>query len=211
LLRAALLALCLLLSHAATAHAKAGPFPPPPDAAEWRAGPTGSRAAPRLAADPAVPAPSGAASLRLDFAAPGAGARDDAGLACVVRSVRVSPNIQTDLSGSAGLEFSLRADRPLVGRLTVRSSNVETGIGTDRHYGSLVVGTTWRTHRVTYRTMTPDPGWDARAAAAEGEVIVPGDRLLRPDNVEEIRICVEAGRLDAPGALWIGDVRFFKK
>jgi len=203
--------LCLaLLLIPALALAKAGPFPPPPDPSEWRAGPEDSRAAPRLSRDESVRAPSGAASLRLDFRPAGADARGDAGLACIVRSVRAAPGIQTDLSGSSGLAFRLRADHPLVVRLTIRSSNVETGVGTFRHFGGFVAGTDWRDVRAAYRTMSPDPAWTPEAAAAAGAVIVPGDRVLRPDNVEEIRICVEAGRPDSGATLWIGDVRFFK-
>lgn len=195
------------------AGAAAGPFPPPPAPSEWHAGPEASRAAPRLTRDDAVRAPSGAESLRLEFAAPGPDSPGDAGLACIVRGVRVHPHIQTDLSGARGLEFSLRAQEPLAARLTMQSTNVETRVGTDRFLGSFVAGRDWKTLRVAFRHMVPDPTWKAAAAGAS---LVAGDRVLRPDNVEEIRICVEAGRIDAgrlesgAGALWIGDIRFFK-
>lgn len=204
----AVLALAALCPRAAGA--AAGPFPPPPEPAEWQAGPEASRAAPGLELDEAVRAPSGAASLRLAFAAPGPDSHGDAGLACIVRGVSRSPGIQTDLSGARGLEFSLRAAEPLAARLTMRSTNVETRVGTDRFYGSFVAGREWKTLRVAFRHMAADPTWTPGAA------MKAGDRVLRPDNVEEIRICVEAGRMDAAGmgagrgTLWLGDIRFFK-
>ena len=64
------LLLLVLTLNAHPALAKAGPFPPPPDLSEWSPGPAASYAAPALARDDAVRAPSGAASLRLDFTAP---------------------------------------------------------------------------------------------------------------------------------------------
>lgn len=187
------------------AGAAAGPFPPPPEPSEWQAGPEASRAAPKLTRDAAVRAPSGAESLRLEFVAPGPDSPGDAGLACIVRSVRRSQHIQTDLSGARGLEFSLRAAEPLAARLTMQSTNVETRVGTDRFLGSFVAGREWKTLRVAFRHMAPDPSWKP------GANMTAGDRVLRPDNVEEIRICVEAGRLESGrGTLWLGDIRFFK-
>jgi hypothetical protein len=194
------LLLLVLTLNAHPALAKAGPFPPPPDLSEWSPGPAASYAAPALARDDAVRAPSGAASLRLDFTAPPhpADAKNagDSGLACVVRRTR------RDLSGARGLEFSLRADRAVIGRLTVESSNAETHASFDRFFGSFMAGAEWKTLRIPFRTMAPDPTWAVQTAS---------DRVLRPDSVEEIRICVEADRLDSgTGTLWLGDIRFFR-
>jgi hypothetical protein len=135
--------------------------------------------------------------LRPRPGAKAAGLRACAGLASTIRR---------NLHKTRAIVLEIRAERPVAGLATITSANTERPGARDRHFGSFVIGTGWKTLRLTYGDLTPLPGWPQEAARLGFE---PGDLVLRPDSVEAICIGAEAGRLPPEGVvLHIRDLRF---
>jgi hypothetical protein len=135
--------------------------------------------------------------LRPRPGAKASGLRACAGLASTIRR---------NLHKTRAIVLEIRAERPVAGLATITSANTERPGARDRHFGSFVIGTGWKTLRLTYGDLTPLPGWPQEAARLGFE---PGDLVLRPDSVEAICIGAEAGRLPPEGVvLHIRDLRF---
>lgn len=122
--------------------------------------------------------------------------------ACIGTSVRQSHY------RSRGIEFAVRASRPVAAILYITTSNPDGRASQDRFFGTFHVGTQWKVLHLPFRHLAADPAWPAEARRAG---LDPGDLVLRPDSVEAIRIGVD-GRRTEPGAgtLWVGAVRFFR-
>jgi hypothetical protein len=114
--------------------------------------------------------------------------------------------LRRDLHKTRAVTFKIRASRPVAGLMTITSSNTEEPGRLDRFFGSFVIGTGWKTLRLPYGDLAPLPGWPEEA---ERLGFAPGDRVLRPDSVEDLCIGAEAGRLPREGVtLFIRDLRF---
>lgn len=138
-------------------------------------------------------APPEAAAFRLALT-PKPGAKPPVPRACVGLTSRVRRNLHK----TRALVLRIRADRPLAGFATISSANTERPRARDRHFGSFVIGPQWKTLRLAYGNLAPLPGWPAEA---QRQGFAPGDLVLRPDNVEEICIGAEAGRIPPEGAV----------
>lgn len=148
--------------------------------------PLGERAAPHALCRIEA---AGAEGFRLSIS-PGRGATPDpsAPRACL----GLTSSRRLDLYKTRAVEFRIRASRPVAGILVVTSSNTQDRLSRDRFFGSFGIGTGWKTLRLSYGALAPLPGWEALAARSG---LHPGDRVLRPDSVEELCIGVEAERL----------------
>ncbi len=154
------------------------------------------QAAPPAALAEAVQSGSGA--FRVDFSL--AAAAEDC--ACIGTSTRQSHY------RSRGIEFAVRASRPVAGILLLTTSNPDDRMSRDRFFGTFHVGTQWKVLRLPFRHLAADPSWPAESRRLG---LAPGDLVLRPDSVEQIRIGVDARRTEpGQGTLWIGAVRFFR-
>lgn len=161
-------------------------------------------APPAPSAPPAPPTSMADAALaeqgafRIDFDL--AGASEDC--ACIGTSTRQSHY------RSRGIEFAVRASRPLAGIILITTSSTDDRTSQDRFFGTFHVGTQWKVLRVAFRSLAAWPSWPAEARRAG---LKPGDLVLRPDSVEAIRIGVDARRTEpGQGTLWVGAVRFFR-
>lgn len=162
---------------------------------------------PRAASDSDSGSASGSASdsasgspgaFRIDFDL--AQASED--FACIGTSTRQSHY------RSRGIEFAVRASRPLAGVIFITTSNPDDRKAQDRFFGTFVVGTQWKLLRLPFRSLAAWPTWPAEARRAG---LRPGDLVLRPDSVEAIRIGVDARRTEpGAGTLWVGGIRFFR-
>lgn len=149
-------------------------------------------------AKPPGAAPEAGGAFRIDFslAAPGPGC------ACIGTDVRLSHY------KSRGIEFAVRADRPVAGIILITTSNPDDRKARDRFFGTFHAGTGWKVLRLPFRHLAADPSWPAEAARAG---LLPGDLVLRPDSIEAIRIGMDARRTEpGRGALWVGALRFFR-
>ena len=109
---------------------------------------------------------------------------------------------------SRGIEFAVRASRPLAAILYITTSSPDDRTARDRFFGTFDVGAGWKVLRVSFRSLAALPSWPEEARR---QGLVPGDLVLRPDSMEDIRIGVD-GRRTEPGAgtLWVGGIRFFR-
>lgn len=145
-----------------------------------------------------VPGQASPGAFRIDFDL--AQAAED--FACIGTSARQSHY------RSRGIEFAVRASRPLAGVIFITTSNPDDRKAQDRFFGTFVVGTQWKVLRLPFRSLAAWPAWSAEARRAG---LKPGDLVLRPDSVEAIRIGVDARRTEpGAGTLWVGGVRFFR-
>ena len=150
------------------------------------------------AAPPGSPPDAGGA-FRIDFDL--AAATPDA-WACIGTGVRRSHY------KSRGIEFAVKASRPVAGIILVTTSNPDNRQAQDRFFGTFHVGAGWKVLRLPFRSLAPHPAWPEEARRAG---LTPGDQVLRPDSVEDIRIGLDAGRTGpGRGTLWVGAVRFFR-
>lgn len=146
----------------------------------------------------AGPAPAAQGAFRIDFDL----AQPLEDCACVGTSFRQSHY------RSRGIEFAVRASRPLAGVIFITTSNPDDRKAQDRFFGTFVVGTQWKVLRLAFRSMAAWPAWPAEARRAG---LKPGDLVLRPDSVEAIRIGLDARRTGpGQGSLWVGAIRFFR-
>lgn len=137
-------------------------------------------------------------AFRIDFDL--AGASEDC--ACIGTSTRQSHY------RSRGIEFAVRASRPVAGIILLTTSSTDDRTAQDRFFGTFHVGTQWKVLRVAFRSLAAWPSWPEEARRAG---LKPGDQVLRPDSVEAIRIGVDARRTEpGQGTLWVGEVRFFR-
>jgi len=157
-----------------------------------------AQAAPPVPAMSPDQAQGGAGAFRIDFTL---AAQVDA-CACIGTSVRQSHY------RSRGIEFAVRASRPVAAIITLTTSSPDDRRSQDRFFGVFHVGTQWKVLHLPFRHLAADPAWPAEARRAG---LNPGDLVLRPDSVEALRIGVD-GRRTEPGAgtLWVGAVRFFR-
>jgi len=158
-------------------------------ALDAQAGPPGVEAAPS--------GPAGA--FRIDF---------DLGQAVPGACACVGSSEHRNHYRSRGIEFAVRASRPLAGIIRITTSNTENRKAQDRFFGAFHVGTQWKVLRLPFRSLAVESSWPAEAARLG---LTPGDLVLRPDSMEDIRIGVDAGRTEpGQGTLWVGAVRFFR-
>jgi hypothetical protein len=151
------------------------------------------------AAPPGLDATQDAAgAFRIDFNL--AAAVEDC--ACIGTSARRSHY------RSRGIEFAVRASRPLAAIIFITTSNPDGRTSQDRFFGTFDVGRQWKVLRLPFRHLAADPAWPALARRSG---LTPGDLVLRPDSVEAVRIGVDARRTEpGQGTLWVGAVRFFR-
>lgn len=150
------------------------------------------------AAPPGLDAVNAAGAFRIDFNLAAAAE----GCACIGTSTRRSHY------KSRGIEFAVRASRPVAGIILITTSNLDDRKSQDRFFGTFHVGTQWKVLRLPFRHFAADPSWPGEARRAG---LTPGDQVLRPDSVEAIRIGVDARRTEpGQGTLWVGAVRFFR-
>ncbi len=139
---------------------------------------------------------SSAGAFRIDFSL--AAPTED--YACIGTSTRRSHY------RSRGIEFAVRASRPVAAILLITTSNTDNRASQDRFFGTFDVGTQWKVLRLPFRSLAALP-----SAGARNPGQAPGDRVLRPDSVEAIRIGLDARRTQpGQGTLWVGAVRFFR-
>jgi len=143
-----------------------------------------------------------------DLASPGA-FRIDFNLSAAVEDCAcIGTSVRQSHYRSRGIEFAVRASRPLAGVIFLTTSNPDDRKSQDRFFGTFVVGTQWKVLRLAFRSLAAWPSWPAEARRAG---LKPGDLVLRPDSMEAIRIGVDARRTEpGQGALWVGGVRFFR-
>lgn len=179
-----------------------------PGDADWPLGPVRAGGfAFEVAADAAMRTPEGAESFRVDYEFPpraSASALSPSGeLACLRNGARL------DASKTRGIRFAMRASAPTRAVITVNASNGDDPRRVDRFYGSFTVGTEWKIVTIHYRSLAVSAAWRERWDARPGGL--PGDGVLRPDRMEEIRIGLDP--LQAPpgrGSFWLGDLTFFR-
>lgn len=157
-----------------------------------------------VSVDEAVREPGGGPSFRVDYELAAGPGQCFAGLASRARR---------NLHKARGVEFSVRAEPPVAGMLWLVSSNPDDPRALDAFFGSFTFGGAWKTLRVPFRHMAPARGWSAREAAGyDGRPGGrPGDQVLRPDSVEELRIGLDPDKAAAGlGRLWVGGIGFFR-
>jgi len=146
----------------------------------------------------AVSGPASPGAFRIDFDL-GQASED---FACIGTSTRQSHY------RSRGIEFAVRASRPLAGVIFITTSNPDDRKAQDRFFGTFVVGSQWKVLRLPFRSLAAWPAWQTEAWRMG---LKPGDLVLRPDSVEAIRIGVDARRTEpGAGTLWVGGIRFFR-
>jgi len=142
--------------------------------------------------------PAGPGAFRIDYDL-AAKAED---CACIGTTVRLSHY------RSRGIEFAVRASRPVAGVIYITTSSTDDRNSRDRFFGTFHVGEGWKVLRLRFSSLAADPSWPAEAARSG---YTPGDVVLRPDSVEAIRIGMDARRTEpGRGVLWVGGVRFFR-
>lgn len=155
-----------------------------------------AQAAPPVSTEADAPAGQGAFRIDFDLAAAAEVC------ACIGTSTRQSHY------RSRGIEFAVRATRPVSGIFVITTSNTDDRKSQDRFFGTFHVGTQWKVLRLPFRSLAALPSWPAEARRLG---LVPGDQVLRPDSVEAIRIGLDARRTEpGQGTLWVGAVRFFR-
>jgi len=154
----------------------------------------------QAAPPPAFPeaAPDSGGAFRIDFDLAAAAEQ----LACIGTGARRSHY------RSRGIQFAVRASRPVAGIILITTSNPDDRKAQDRFFGTFHVGMQWKVLRLSFRSLAALPSWPAEARRAG---LTPGDQVLRPDSVEAIQIGLD-GRRTPPGrgTLWVGAVRFFR-
>ncbi len=185
-----------------------------PGDADWPLGPVRARGFSfAVLADAAMRTPEGAESFRVDYDFPPRGpgivpARAPAlapsgELACLRSGVR------RDAAKTRGIRFAMRASAPTRAVITINASNADDPRRVDRFYGSFTVGTEWKIVTILYRSLAVLPGWREAWTAVPGNL--PGDGVLRPDRMEELRIGLDPEQAPAgQGSFWVGDVTFFR-
>jgi len=168
----------------------------------WRLGPVRQ---PGLAAlvvvDGAMRTPTGAASFRVDYE------RTSEQNDPAQPFFGVESGTRRNLYKARGVEFAVRATRPLLAVLVITTSNPERPEERESFFGTFVVGTQWKPLQIPFRSMAPE----TRQNGKRQQEAQAGMRVLRPDSIEHIGIGLPTGRVPVgSGSLWVGDVRFFR-
>lgn len=183
-----------------------------PGDADWALGPVrASGFAYEVVADALVRTPDGAESFRVDYDFPPRAQAPASVLTAAFSGelAGLKSPVRRDAAKTRGLRFAMRAGTPTRAVISLNASNGDDPRRVDRFYGSFTVGTEWKVVTIHYRSLAPWPGWRERWAALPGRL--PGDGVLRPDRIEEIRIGLAPEQ--APpgrGSFWLGDVTFFR-
>lgn len=185
-----------------------------PGDADWPLGPVrGQGFSFQVLADGALRSPEGAESFRVDYAFPARAQSAAPGpapvpalsgeLACLKSGVR------RDAAKTRGIRFAMRAATPTRAVITINASNADDPRRVDRFYGTFTVGTEWKVVTIHYRSLAVSLPWREKWAALPGNL--PGDGVLRPDRIEEIRIGLDPEQAPpGKGSFWLGDVTFFR-
>jgi hypothetical protein len=172
-----------------------------PGDAGWPLGPVTTTAhAYVVARDAAVKTPGGGGAFRVDYDFTQGPER---GMACVLSRER------RDASAVRGVEFRIRATEPVTGYLTINTAHPERPREVDRFYASFRVDKAWRLVRLPFAALAVSTSWRESWAAQAG--LVPGDGVMRPGRMQEIRIGLDPRHAPkSKGSFWVGDLRFFR-
>lgn len=186
-----------------------------PGDADWPLGPVRARGfSYAVLVDAAVRTPEGRESFRVDYDFPpsGPGRAPSTGpapmLALEGELACLKSGVKRDAAKTRGIQFAIRGAVPARALLTINASHGGDQRRVDRFHGAFAIGTEWKTVRIPFRSMAVSAGWRDRLAARAG--LLPGDGVLRPDRIEEIRIGLEPEQApQGRGSFWVGDVTFF--
>ena len=135
-------------------------------------------------------------SLRIDFNFPSGIERSFA---------RVRNDQSRDLSFYRGIEFYIKATRPLFGTLNLITSQPDDRLKADHWLGRYEVGTEWEKIVLPFDKLIMTTGWKESARQKMG------DHIFRPHRVEAILIGVWSTRIEpGKGTVWIDKIRSYK-
>jgi hypothetical protein len=115
-----------------------------------------------------------------------------------------------DLSLYSGIEFYVKATRPVTGRINVSTSVPDEPNRIDSWITSFRAGTEWKKIRISFSNLTIARGWIKGRAEKFGAK--PGDQVFRPNRIEQFGVQVESSLNlpDIKGSLWVGKMRFYR-
>jgi hypothetical protein len=115
-----------------------------------------------------------------------------------------------DLSLYSGIEFYVKATRPVTGRINVSTSVPDEPNTIDAWVTSFRAGTEWKKLRIPFSNLMIARGWIKGRAEKFGAK--PGDQVFRPNRIEHFAVQVESSLNlpDIKGSLWVGKMRFYR-
>lgn len=141
-----------------------------------------------------------AKSLRVDYSLPPGSSEV---LACV------QSRKKRDLSGFAGIEFSVMASQPLAGHLNISTSSPSNPKMVDRFSATFKIGSSWQVVRIPFERLAVSSSWVRVGAARQG--LTPGDGVPHLERTEELRIGVDPlYNPPGQGRFWVDSIRFYK-
>jgi len=139
-------------------------------------------------------------SLRMDFDLP-AGIR---GSFAQFRSDQ-----RRDLSLYEGVEFYIRATRPLFGTFNLITSHPDDSNKIAYWVGNFEIGTEWKIIRLPFNKLVNADNWITREPSGSQRKL--GDKTLRPSRIEGLRIGVWSTRNPpCSGSIWVDKIRSYK-
>lgn len=145
-------------------------------------------------------------SLKIDFDYPGGLSRLD-GYAGMMNLEK------RDLSFCSGIEFYIRATRPLTGIFSTRTSLPNEPIKQDSWMGYFDIETDWKKVEIPFKKLTISQSWVGWRAKSHGFKL--GDQIFRAHQIEAIEIFILAGENQpvngkTAGSIWVDKIRSYK-
>lgn len=116
--------------------------------------------------------------------------------------------MKRDLSLFSGIEFSIKADQPLTGSISIWTSMSDDPNRIDNWVSRFDIGTDWKRIRIPFDGLTINRRWIRASAKNFGATA--GDQILRLGRVEALRIGVDSeNNPPVAGNVWLDKVRCY--